>query len=301
MGTSKIKPLSVYHSENPRAFKKNNVHKNRLSVMWRSNPKSWVTRQFFTVWFDDVFAPSVKKYLEEKNLPLKALLVLDNAPAHPKGLEEDFSVEYGFIRVKFLPPNTTPLIQPMDQQVISNFKKLYTKALFQRCFEVTSETQLTLRDFWKDNFNILHCLKIIDKAWDQVSYRMMRSSWTNLWPASVSARDLEEPEQNAAVVEEIVSLGMSMGLEVDSEDVEELVEDHNAELTTELRDLHMEQQQEVAEELSSEEEKVDSKGSIPTADIKELLGYWSKTQSLVEKWHPNIAVVNRSINLFNDK
>jgi hypothetical protein len=47
----------------------------------------------------------------------------------------------------------------------------------------------------------------------------------------------------------------------------------------------------VAEELCSEEEKVDS---------KEPLEYWSKTQSLVEKWHSNIAVVNRSINLFND-
>jgi Mg/Co/Ni transporter MgtE len=96
----------------------------------------------------------------------------------------------------------------------------------------------------------------------------MRSSWMNLCPASASARDLEEPEQNAAVAEEIVSLRMSMCLEVDSEDVEELVEDHNAELTTEeLRDLHMEQQQEVAEELSSEEEKVDSKGSIPTVGV----------------------------------
>jgi hypothetical protein len=27
---------------------------------------------------------------------------------------------------------------------------------------------------------------------------------------------------------------------------------------------------------------------------------WSETQSLVEKWHPSIAVANRSINLFND-
>jgi hypothetical protein len=71
---------------------------------------------------------------------------------------------------------------------------------------------------------------------------MMQSSWTNLRPTSISARDVEEPEQNAAVVVEIVSLGMFMGLEVDSEDVEELLEDHNAELTTEeLRDLHMEQ------------------------------------------------------------
>jgi hypothetical protein len=62
---------------------------------------------------------------------------------------------------------------------------------------------------------------------------MMHSSWANLWPASVSPRDLEEPEQNAAVVEEVMSLGMSMGLEVDSEDVVELAEDNNAKLTTE--------------------------------------------------------------------
>ena len=63
-----------------------------------------------------------------------------------------------------------------------------------------------------------------------------------------------------------------------------------------LQDLHKEQQQEVAEELSSEEEK-NNEGSITTADIKELLGYWSKTHNLVEKWYPNVAVVNRCINL----
>jgi len=79
-----------------------------------------------------------------------------------------------------------------------------------------------------------------------------------------------------------------------------LVKEHNTELTTEeLQDLHKEQQQEVAEELSSEEEK-NNEGSITTADIKELLGYWSKTLNHVEKWHPNVAVANRCINLFDD-
>ncbi|XP_050733143.1 tigger transposable element-derived protein 1-like [Eriocheir sinensis] len=129
-GDCKIKPLLVYHSENPRPFKKN-----------------------------------VKTYLIEKNLPLKALLLMDNAPAHPPGMEEELGKGYKFIRVMFLPPNTTPLIQPMDQNVIATFKKLYTKALFERCFEVTSETELTLREFWKNYFNILHCLRLIDKAW----------------------------------------------------------------------------------------------------------------------------------------
>ena len=95
-------------------------------------------------------------------------------------ITEEEKEELDFITVKFVPPNTTPLIQPMDQQVISNFKKLYTKALFQRCFEVTSDTELTLRDFWKHHFNILHCLTLIDEAWQQVTYRTMNSAWRKL-------------------------------------------------------------------------------------------------------------------------
>ena len=75
-GDFKVKPLLVYHSENPRVFRKNNVQKNKPSVMWRSHHKAWVTRQLFTEWFIEFFAPSVKEYVEEKNLPLEALLVI---------------------------------------------------------------------------------------------------------------------------------------------------------------------------------------------------------------------------------
>lgn len=45
-GDCKIKPLLIYNSENPRVFKKNNIIKSRLNVMWRSNRKAWVTRKF---------------------------------------------------------------------------------------------------------------------------------------------------------------------------------------------------------------------------------------------------------------
>jgi hypothetical protein len=152
-GVCKIKPLLIYHSENPRAFKKHNIKKSQLPVMWRSNSKAWITRQYFTEWFNFVFGPSVKSYLEEHRLSLKAVLIMDNAPAHPLNL-----LEYDFITIKFLSPNTTPLVQPMDQQIISNFKKLYTKALFQSSFHITSQTELTLREFWKNHFNIVHCI-----------------------------------------------------------------------------------------------------------------------------------------------
>ena len=98
--------------------------------MWGANSKAWVTRQCFIEWIHEVFAPSVKKYLQKNKLSLKCLLVMDNAPAHPPGLADKLMEELDFITVKFLPPNTTTLTQPMDQQVISNFKKLYTKAGF---------------------------------------------------------------------------------------------------------------------------------------------------------------------------
>nr|XP_053629208.1 tigger transposable element-derived protein 1-like [Cherax quadricarinatus]XP_053629209.1 tigger transposable element-derived protein 1-like [Cherax quadricarinatus] len=48
-GDLKVKPLLVYHSENPRVFKKNNVFKNKLCVLWKANHKAWVTRQIFRV------------------------------------------------------------------------------------------------------------------------------------------------------------------------------------------------------------------------------------------------------------
>ena len=82
----------------------------------------------------------MKKYLLEKNLPW----VMGDARARPPGFENDLLEEFEFIKGKFLPPNTTLVLQPMDQQVIQNFERLYTKARFQRCFEVTEGTNLAL-------------------------------------------------------------------------------------------------------------------------------------------------------------
>ena len=163
-GNCKVKPLLVYYSENPRVLKTHKVIKEKLLVMWRANPKAWVTREFFVEWVNMVFGPAVKKYLEVNELPLQALLVLHNATCHLLNLEDDILEEFNFIKVLYLPPNTTPILQPMNQQVISNFKKLFTKHMFQLCFEVTESTNLTLREFWKDHYNSVICFKIIDMA-----------------------------------------------------------------------------------------------------------------------------------------
>ncbi|PNF20183.1 hypothetical protein B7P43_G16984 [Cryptotermes secundus] len=86
---------------------------------------------------------------------------------------------------------STPLLQPMDQQVISNFKKLYTKALSEPCLEVAEGTNLTLTEFWKYHFHIVACLKMIEKAWKRVTKRTLTSAWKKLWPESVVKCDFE--------------------------------------------------------------------------------------------------------------
>ena len=55
-GNFKVKPMLVYHPENPQAFKKFKVQKSRLNVMWRSVIKAWVTWQFFVEWINEVFS-----------------------------------------------------------------------------------------------------------------------------------------------------------------------------------------------------------------------------------------------------
>ncbi|GFT27189.1 tigger transposable element-derived protein 1 [Nephila pilipes] len=281
IGDFKIKPLLVYHSENPRAFKAYKVIKEKLQVLWGANSKAWVTRQFFIEWMNMVFGPSVKKYLIDNGLPLKCVLLLDNAPAHPPGLEDNLLDEFKFIKIVYLPPNTTSTLQPMDQQVISNFKKLLTKHLFKRCFEVTKNTNPTLREFWKNHYNIVICLKLIDIAWQGVTKRTLNSAWRKLWPNVVLKRDGFEGFEP---IEEVnVSIGRSMGLEVDEADVADLIEEYAEELTTEeLRELQKISHSGVMRELSSEEE-VEPEEKLTSHEISDILGKWQEVSDFVEK------------------
>ena len=70
------------------------------------------------------FAPEV---IEIYGTDTTVHVMLDNCSAHPPA--EDLDVMYPNIQIWMLPPNTTALIQPMDQGVImvlkSKVKKMY--------------------------------------------------------------------------------------------------------------------------------------------------------------------------------
>ena len=148
-GSHKLPLLFIGKAANPRCFK--NVNKAALPVVYKSQKNAWADAAIFTDWFNCHFVPSVKKHLIQRGLTPKALLFLDNAPAHP-----DCCVLVSHdkaIKAMFLPPNTTALIQPMDQGVLEALKRRYRRSMLQK---------LLLQD--QAGQSVIECIKSI-KMW----------------------------------------------------------------------------------------------------------------------------------------
>ena len=121
MGDSKLKPVLVYHAENPHALK--GYDKTSLPVHWFANSSDWMTGHIFQAYSKMQLSSELKEYCTSQGLPFKILMVPDNAPAHPQVLS-DLHFDIKFV---FLPLNATPLLHPMDQGIVRTFKVHFLK------------------------------------------------------------------------------------------------------------------------------------------------------------------------------
>lgn len=169
-GTHRMNMLVIGKAKNPRAFK--NV---QLPVDYKNQTKGWMTKSVFGEWFEELFVPSVKKFLKKQRLPQKALLLLDNCPGHPHA--DDLNKIDSCIRVMFLPPNVTPLLQPMDQNVIQAIKMQYKKSLL---YTVLSKDDSVVKSL--KSFNLKDMVFSLANAWENLNKKVIVCSWANLWP-----------------------------------------------------------------------------------------------------------------------
>ncbi|GBM77603.1 hypothetical protein AVEN_165630-1 [Araneus ventricosus] len=98
---------------------------------------------------------------------------------------------------------------------------------------------------------------------------------------------------------EIVPLTKIMGLQANNNDIYELVETYNQDLTTEeLTEMRCLSQPEVVEESLSNDEEITAKQQS-SSEIRERLKAWKNITSYIEKHYPNKAVAMSATNLFN--
>ena len=103
-GDCKLKPVLVYHAENPHAPK--GYEKTSLPVHWFFSSTSWMTGHIFPANSRTSLVYELKEYCTSQGIPFRILMVLDSAPAHPHMLQ-DFHRDIKFV---FLPPNITSLV-----------------------------------------------------------------------------------------------------------------------------------------------------------------------------------------------
>jgi hypothetical protein len=74
-----------------------------LPIIYQSNGNCWMTSSLFNWWLHSYFVPEVKAFVKRKNLPARALLLLDNAPVHPNIAQiksDDFELKIHFLPKK---------------------------------------------------------------------------------------------------------------------------------------------------------------------------------------------------------
>ena len=140
-----LKPVVVGKAAKPRCLKD---HMDSLPVFTTTPPMRGSTQQFLKLGFFNHFIPEVRRYQEDVlHIPpdeVKAILLLDNAPAHPHA--DKLVSRDGRIKIVFLPPNTTTLIQPMEQRVVMEAKRLYTRMYLDEVLVVIPEEEDEIED-----------------------------------------------------------------------------------------------------------------------------------------------------------
>ena len=142
----KLPLLIIGKSKNPRCFK----GVRNLPCGYKSQKKSWMDGQLFAEW---LMALDKKFLKDDRNI----LMLVDNCPAHPD------VPNLHAITLRFLPPNTTSVLQPMDQGVIRSIKAFYRKEIVKRI----------IASFEQENcmpkISVLDAMKMVTGAWDNVT------------------------------------------------------------------------------------------------------------------------------------
>lgn len=180
-GTDKKKLLVIGKSANPRSFK--NVK--RLPVDYTANKKAWMTAE--------IFEREIRKWdktLDKQNRQI--LLLVDNCPAHSA------VPNLNNIKLVFLPPNVTSVLQPMDQGVIRSFKAHFRRLLVLLLIEQREKSTINSCNV---KISMLEAIRLMSDAWNSVSMLTIKNCFKKSGLLECELEELFDEEDNLPLSE----------------------------------------------------------------------------------------------------
>ena len=275
-GRCKLKPMLIHRTLNPTALK--GISKSSLPIIWKSNKRLQVTKSLFEEWFFHHFVPEVKQFCTERTIPFKIMLVIDNAPGHPIVLDD----VHPNVKVVFLPPDISHLLQPMQLGIIQTFKAFYLCRILKQAVESTCSGNKILTEFWNE-YDVYSAIKNIADSWHDVESSSIRNSWRNLCP-----RFYSEP---SILLEECITSSIITAIECGNRLQIDLTADKCSQFIANLEDELLAEH--IAESDDSESYSSNS-GFESTAarrfcitELKEALNLIEKGLAKLERQDPN--------------
>lgn len=154
-GSSKEEPVIINSALNPRCFKGHDISK--VPIHYYANKKAWMTSAVFCNWLKKF---NLKMCAANRNV----LLLIDNASSH-------VPLPFSNVKIHFLPPNTSAVLQPLDAGIIKSFKGHYRRN-FLRWLLAQIEADTGVK-----NLDVLSCIAFVLDAWNEVTDIAIRNCW----------------------------------------------------------------------------------------------------------------------------
>lgn len=221
-GSVKRQLLVIGKSQYPRCFKR----VRSLPVDYKSNRRAWMTLEIFEEW--------VRSWDRELTKEKKMILLLvDNCPAHIE------IQDLKNITLVFLPPDTTSVLQPMDQGIIRALKTNFRKNLVLKLIANVDERSNSDEKHYQ--ISVLDAILMIYDSWSRITQQTIFNCYKHAGfsrmdgNCSSKSIDLNSEEENVALSTWVRN--MDLQLSVTEEELEQYVDiDNNVTTCKDLSD-----------------------------------------------------------------
>lgn len=166
-------------AKKPRVFRRQSGQ--ALGFDYHNNSKAWMTSQLFFDWlhrFDSHIGLTSGR---------EVILLVDNCSAH--GSDQTVpSLDH--VKVKFLPPNTTCKLQPLDAGIIAAVKMRYRFFHMDRALDLIDED---VRRIYR--VHILTAMREVKRIWSDLNPNIIFNSWVHTKLVGGSSFNTQEVQE----------------------------------------------------------------------------------------------------------